>query len=161
MKEYQFRPNDIAAPAWNRGYLKPLEFLRTAAWKTGQGLGSLTVNSEHDIESRTAAAMAGIQHWRGRRVVELTDQLLWDDWRETARLAIGVAATSQGLLGLKGVGYPMATAILDILDSDVWPVIDRLGSPDSVRNPTGRHSVARSAVAVRRSLRGVRSPSGN
>ena len=24
-----------------------------------------------------------------------------------------------------GVGYPMATAILDILDPDVWPVIDQ------------------------------------
>src|SRR6266849_5387159 len=26
---------------------------------------------------------------------------------------------------LEGVGYPMATAILDILDPGVWPVMDR------------------------------------
>lgn len=127
MKDYQDRPSEIAAAAWSRGYLKPLELLRIAAWKTGQGLGSLTVNTERDIESRTGAAMDRIRHWRrrrGRRVVGLTDQALWDDWRETARRAIGVAATRKGLLGLKGIGYPMATAILDILDPDVWPVID-------------------------------------
>ena len=66
-----------------------------------------------------------IQHWKGRRVVGLADQALWDDWRETARRAIGVAATRKGLLGLEGVDYPVATAILDILDPDVWPVIDQ------------------------------------
>lgn len=125
MKDYQARPGEIAALAWNRGYLKPLELLRIAAWKTGQGLGSLTVNSEDDIESRTRAAIDSIRPWKGRRVVGLTDQPLWDDWRETARRAIGVAAIRKGLLGLRGVGYPMATAILDILDPDVWPVVDK------------------------------------
>jgi hypothetical protein len=125
MKHYQIRPSYVAASAWNRGYLKPLELLRIAAWKTGQGLGSMTVNTEYDIKRRTGAAMASTQHWKGRRVVGLTEQALWDDWRETARRAIGVAATRKGLLGLKGVGYPMATAILNILDPDVWPVIDR------------------------------------
>ncbi len=132
MKKYQVRPSEIATSAWNRGYLKPLELLRIAAWKTGQGLGSLTVNTEHDIESRTGASMDCIQHWKGQRVVGLADQALWDDWRETARRAIGVAATRKGLLGLEGVDYPVATAILDVLDPDVWPVIDqwavRLGS---------------------------------
>lgn len=125
MKTYQVRPSSIAASAWNRGYLKPLELFRIAAWKTGQGLGYLTLNTERDITSRTGAAMASIQHWQGRWVVGLTDHALWDDWRETARLAIGVAATHKGLLGLEDVGYPMATAILDFLDPDVWPVIDR------------------------------------
>jgi len=50
---------------------------------------------------------------------------MWDDWRETARCAIGGAADRSGLLGLEGVGYPMATAILDVLDPGVWPVMDR------------------------------------
>jgi hypothetical protein len=143
MKKYQVRPSEIATSAWNRGYLKPLELLRIAAWKTGQGLGYLTVNTEHDIESRTRAAIGSIQHWKGRRVVGLTDQTLWDDWRETARRAIGVAATREGLLGLEGVGYPMATAILDILDPDVWPVIDQWAvrtvfgtQPDATAWPT-------------------------
>jgi hypothetical protein len=40
---YQDRPDYVAEQAWSRGYLKPLEFFRVAAWKTGQGLGSLTL----------------------------------------------------------------------------------------------------------------------
>jgi hypothetical protein len=125
MKEYQVRPSGVADQAWRRGYLKPLELLRIAAWKTGQGLGSLTVNTEESIESRTKAAIDCIRPWKGRQVVRLNDKAIWDDWRETARRAIGVAATGEGLLGLRGVGYPMASAILDILDPEVWPVIDR------------------------------------
>jgi hypothetical protein len=125
MKDYQIRPSEIADWAWKRGYLKPLELLRIAAWKTGQGLGSLTVNSEDEIESRTKAAIDSIRPWKGRQVIGLTHQALWGDWRETARRAIGVADTRKGLLGLKGVDYPVATAILDILDPDVWPVIDK------------------------------------
>src|ERR1700731_3508265 len=73
MKDYQVRPDEIAASAWNRGYLTPLELLRLAAWKTGKGLGHLTVNSEHEIESRTKAAIDIIRPWKGRRVVGLTD----------------------------------------------------------------------------------------
>lgn len=149
MKDYQFRPCEIADSAWNRGYLKPLELLRLAAWKTGQGLGHLTVNSEDAIETRTKAAIDSIRPWKGRRVVELTDQALWDEWRETARHAIGVAETQEGLLGLKGVGYPMATAILDILDPSVWPVMDRWAvqavfepQPDGPRWPPQRWQCA-------------------
>lgn len=125
MKAYQARPSHIADSAWRRGYLKPLELLRIAAWKTGQGLGLLTLNTQEDIEGRTRAAVDCIRPWKGQRVAGLTDKARWDDWRETARCAIGVEATHEGLLGLKGVGYPMASAILDILDPEVWPVIDR------------------------------------
>jgi hypothetical protein len=53
------------------------------------------------------------------------DKTLWEAWRETARGAIGASADRSGLLGLEGVGYPMATAIPDILDPGVWPVMDR------------------------------------
>jgi len=159
MKKYQVRPSEIATSAWNRGYLKPLELLRIAAWKTGQGLGSLTVNTEHDIESRTGASMDCIQHWKGRRVVGLADQALWDDWRETARRAIGVAATRKGLLGLEGVDYPVATAILDILDPDVWPVIDQWAvrtvfatQPDGIPWPTRQWRCAAAYEAYARHL---------
>ena len=159
MKDYQSYPDGIAESAWNRGYLKPLELLRLAAWKTGQGLGHLTVNSEHEIESRTKAAIDSIRPWKGRRVVGLTDQGLWDDWRETARRAIGVADTQEGLLGLDGVGYPVATAILDILDPNVWPVIDKWATqtvfepqPDGPRWPTRRWQCAVAYEAYARHL---------
>ncbi len=51
------------------------------------------------------------------------------EWRNAANWAIGWEAyngePASGLLALQGVGYPMASAILDILDPDVWPVIDK------------------------------------
>jgi hypothetical protein len=159
MKDYQVRPDEIAASAWSRGYLKPLELLRIAAWKTGQGLGHLTMNTEDEIEGRTKAAIDSIRPWKGRRVVGVTDQALWHDWRETGRRAIGVAATQEGLLGLNGVGYPMATAILDILDPDVWPVIDKWAvqtvfepQPDGTRWPTRRWQCAVAYEAYARHL---------
>jgi hypothetical protein len=122
--------------------------------------GEFPVIADNDIESRTRASIDYIQHWKGQRVVGLTDQALWDDWRETARHAIGVAATRKGLLGLEGVDYPVATAILDILDPDVASNRS-VGRPDSIRNSTGRHSMAYWAVAACCSVRGIRSPSGN
>jgi hypothetical protein len=125
MKEYQRPPTFIAGSAWSRGYLKPLELLRIAAWKTGQGLGSLTINTEDDIEGRTRAAIDCIRPWRGKRIVAHDDLSMWHQWYETARSAIGEKAAGLGLLALHGVGYPMASAILDILDPEVWPVIDR------------------------------------
>jgi hypothetical protein len=125
MKAYQAYPSCVADAAWQRGYLKPLELLRIAAWKTGQGLGWLTLNSEADIEARTGVAIEHIRPWKGQQVAGLADEAAWHDWGETARNAIGVLATREGLLGLTGVGYPMASAILDILDPQVWPVIDR------------------------------------
>jgi hypothetical protein len=124
-KKYQKRPDDVALRAWSRGYLTPLDLFRVAAWKTGQGLGSLTVNTEEEIEARTRAAVDCVQPWRERPVSRLADDTMREDWRETARHAIGALADRSGLLGLKSAGYPMATAILDILDPGVWPVMDR------------------------------------
>lgn len=159
MKKYQVRPDYIADMAWARGYLKPLGLLRIAAWTTGQGLGSLTLNSEKDIEERTGAAVDRIRPWRGRQVVGLSDPSAWSDWRETARGAIGVQATNAGLLGLKGVGYPMASAILDILDPQVWPVIDKYAvrtvfgaQPDGTPWPSARWHRAAAYEAYARHL---------
>jgi len=101
--------------------MPPLELFRVAAWKTGQGLGSLTTNAEAEIQDRTRAAINAIAPWRGRRVGVLTSEAMWTDWRETARRAIGAKASKSGLLGLDGIGYPMATAILDVLDPGSGP----------------------------------------
>ena len=99
-KKYQRRPSEVAVAAWARGHMTALELFRVAA-----------------IEA--------INPWRGQTVSSLTSNAMWEDWCETARHAIGASASHSGLLGLEGVGYPMATAILDILDSGVWPVMGR------------------------------------
>jgi hypothetical protein len=124
-KKYQERPDHVTARAWSRGYLTPLDLFKVAAWKTGRGLGSLTLNTEEEIAFRTEAAIDHIRPWHNRAITAATDHANWDDWRETARRAIGAATDQSGLLGLHGVGYPMATAILDILDPCLWPVMDR------------------------------------
>lgn len=156
VKKHQKRPSGLATAAWSRGHLTPLELFRVAAWKTGQGLGSLTVNPEEEIEARTQAAIECIRPWRDQPVSVLTDEATWDDWRETARRAIGASADQSGLLGLEGVGDPMATAILDILDPGAWPVMDRWAVMTVFGNrPNGRqlpsaqwqHSAAYEAYA--------------
>jgi hypothetical protein len=118
-------PGTVPKAAWARGHLTPLEFLRIAAWKSARGLGWLSLNAEGDIEQRTEAAMTHLKPWHEKRAVEISDDETWAAWRETSRRAIGSKTAKTGLLGLHGVDYPMATAVLCVLDPDVWPVMDR------------------------------------
>jgi hypothetical protein len=73
--------------------------------------------------------MSVIEPWRRKKATALDTDADWADWQQTVNAAIGWVAghgePSSGLLSLKGVGYPMASAVLDILDPDVWPVIDK------------------------------------
>ena len=71
----------------------------------------------------------------------------------------GASAHRSGLLGLEGVGYPMATAILDILDPGVWPVMDRWAVM-TVRDSAWRPPVAEHPVAARHRVRGLRPAPG-
>ncbi len=127
--KYQDRPYQVTDEAWHRGWIKAFELTRIAAWKSAQGLAAITVNEPEEIESCTRKAMSVIQPWRGRKATELVTDADWAAWRQAANNAIGWVGdqrvTASGLLSLKGVEYPMATAILDILDPDVWPVIDK------------------------------------
>lgn len=84
-KKYQRRLSELAAVAWARGHITPLELFRVAAWKTGQGLGSLTTNTEEQIQDRTRAALDTIRPWRDQPVSALTSVATWANWRETAR----------------------------------------------------------------------------
>jgi hypothetical protein len=131
-REYQDRPGWIAAEAWNRGCIEAFELARIAAWKSAISVAGITVNTPREIEACTRAAMSAIEVWRGRKATALTADADWADWPSTANAAIGwvgkYGEPSSGLLSLKGVGYPLASAVLDILDPDVWPVIDIFGA---------------------------------
>jgi hypothetical protein len=142
MIPYQEEPtSSLARNAWARGHLTSLELLRIAAWKSARGLAWLSLNTEEDIESQTATAIDHLRAWRGRQMAGVADPDLWSRWEGTARSAIGIHAET-GLLKLSGVGYPMATAILTILDPEVWPVMDKLavrsvfGSPPPDTSPS-------------------------
>ena len=78
-KKYQKRPDDAAARAWSRGFLTPLDLFKVAAWKTGQGLGSLTVNTEKEIEARTRAAVDRSRPSRDRLASGLADDAMGQD----------------------------------------------------------------------------------
>src|ERR1022692_2183125 len=137
-KKYQMRPDDVADQAWDRGYLTPLELFRGGGLETGQGLGSLAVNTADEIEGRTGAAVECARPWRERPVDGPIGDAMWEGWRETARRAIGASAERSGLLGLEGVGYPMATAILDILDPRCVAGDGSPGCHDCVRGAARR-----------------------
>lgn len=151
--EYQNRPCRITDNAWRRGYVEAYELTRIAAWKSARGVAAVTVNEPDEIEACTRAAMSAIQPWRGRKATELVTDADWTDWRQTANRAIGWVGgqreTSSGLLSLKGVEYPMATAILDILDPDVWPVIDRWAAQTVFGKVPSRYSAGRYAAYAR------------
>jgi hypothetical protein len=152
-KEYQNRPERISHEAWNRGYLEALELARIAAWKNAQSVAAVTVNKPAEIEDCTRTAMSVIKPWRGRKAIELVTSADWDDWQQTANKAIGWVGgrrgSSSGLLSLKGVEYPMATTILDILDPDVWPVIDKWAAETVFGKAPSRYCAARYMVYTR------------
>lgn len=151
--EYQNRPRRITDKAWSRGYIEAFELTRIAAWKSAQSVAAITVNEQEEIEACTRAAMSVIQPWRGRWATELVTRADWIDWQRTANRAIGWVGgklgTSSGLLSLNGVEYPMATAILNILDPDVWPVIDRWAAETVFGSTPSRYSAARYTAYTR------------
>jgi hypothetical protein len=152
-KEYQKRPDWIADKAWNCGYIESFELTRIAAWKNAQGVAAITVNKPGEIEACTRAAMSVIEPWRGKTATALDTDADWADWQQTVNAAIGWVAGQRepcsGLLSLKGVGYPVASAILDILDPDVWPVIDRWAAKTVFGSKPSRYCAARYAAYAR------------
>ncbi len=125
-KRYQSAPTDVSESAWRRGFMTPLEVFRSAAWKSALGLGELSLNTEEEFEVVTGEAMDHIRSWRGRSLVGVDNNDDWIDWHATARSAIGSNYVPRtGLMRLNGVSYPMATALLCVLDPTVWPVMDR------------------------------------
>ena len=148
MKDYQRRPDEVADEAWQRGYLTALELFRVAAWKSAKALAQLTLNSESDIKRTTTQAIDGIRPWKGKPMLAVDDDACWDAWRQTANSVIGIQDQT-GLLALEGVGYRVATAILVILDPEVWPVIVRWATQTVFGKPLGWYGVARYAAYTR------------
>jgi hypothetical protein len=151
--EYQDRPCWITDKAWIRGCIDPFELTRIAAWKNAKSVAAITVNSPGEIEAWTEAAISAIRPWRDRRAIALTADADWASWQEAANAAIGWIGSRggppSGLLALKGVGYPMASAILDILDPDVWPVVDKWSAKTVFGVIPSRYNAARYAAYAR------------
>jgi hypothetical protein len=116
-------------------------------------VAGITVNKPEEIGACTRATMAVIEPWRGKKATALGADAEWDDWRQTAnrghRLGRPQKGTASGLLSLKGVEYPMATAILDILDPDVWPVLDKWAAMTVFGDIPSRYCATRYAAYAR------------
>lgn len=151
--EYQDRPCWITGEAWNRGYIEPFELARIGAWKNARSVAAITVSRPEEIEAWTRAAISAIRPWRDRRAVALVTDADWAGWQKAANAAIGWVGShgepSSGLLSLKGVGYPMASAILDILDPDVWPVMDKWAAKSVFGIIPSRYCAARYTAFAR------------
>lgn len=151
--EYQKRPIEITEKAWNRGYITAFELTRIAAWKSAKSVAGITVNEQEEIMACTRATMAVIKPWRGKKATAISTDAEWNDWEKDANRAIGWVdrrtRTASGLLSLKGVEYPMATAILDILDPDVWPVLDKWAAMTVFGEIPYRYCAARYAAYAR------------
>ncbi|MHB8290642.1 MAG: hypothetical protein ACYDEY_15730 [Acidimicrobiales bacterium] len=124
---YHEWPAGLAERVWENvePCLTPLDLLRIAAWKSGRGLGNISLNEAGFIERRTKETIAELSRWRECNMVGCDDETIWRDWLDTAWRAVGDKSRGTGLLGIRGVGYPVATAILCVLTPTVWPVIDR------------------------------------
>ncbi len=116
-------PAPLVARFWEQGEISPFQLMRVVAWKSAQPLAELSLNDEDLIRDRTRSAMLAIRQFRDSNVV--TQKVDWQDWRDAAATAIGDERAGTGLLGLRGVRYPVATAILAVLLPDVFPVMDR------------------------------------
>lgn len=110
---------------WRRGEITPLELMRIVAWKSALGLAEVTVNDESSIRSATRSAIVAVSFLRDTNVVTQRHSVDWTAWRGAAADAIGSKSAATGLLGLRGIGYPVATAVLATLLPNVFPVMDR------------------------------------
>lgn len=120
---YQVEPVDLRPTIWERGHVEPWELLRICAWKSAQGLANLAMNDEEDIRSRTRNACSALREFQQHDVLAAPPN--WDHWQERVAVAVGAKKARTGLLGLHGVGYPVATAVLAILNPAAFPVMDR------------------------------------
>lgn len=122
--QYQAEPSsDMRASIWAAGEIAPLELFRIAAWKSARGLASLTLNTEAKIRDTTRQALERMDALRTIDV--LAGSVDWEEWTTLTRSIVGAKKVGSGLLGLEGVGYPMASALLAYLAPQVWPVIDK------------------------------------
>ncbi len=152
--DYQMEPIELADSIWDAKVITPLQLHRIVAWKSAQGLAWVTLNSEKEIQLRSMECMDAIADWREADVVGAGTE--WERWESSVRLATGSKQPPRGLLGLRGVRYPVASAVLSILAPKAFPVIDRWGTKaiygreiNSFRSVSFYRHYAQQLVAVR------------
>lgn len=120
---YQQEPSWLRDGIWDRGFITPWELLRICAWKSAKNVALLSLNTEDEITGRTRETVDHLVDLR--RHAALGPSPDWAVWQDQVAQAIGSKAHKTGLLGLQGIGYPVASAVLCILNPNAFPVIDK------------------------------------
>ena len=120
---------ELRDPILDRGHVEAWELFRIVAWKSVKGSGWLSLNNPGEIVRTTRETLSCVAEGDGPRSLlksRLTDAV-WKKWEDFVRTLIGADASHggpTGLLRLSGVGYPVATAVLSILESGLFPMLD-------------------------------------
>jgi hypothetical protein len=83
----------------------------------------LSLNEPDQIVKVTGAALEDLSAYRSASSRELRGRP--DAWRKLIGATETALGTTTGLRQLAGVGLPMASAVLTILNPELWPVLDR------------------------------------
>ena len=121
--KYQEEPVELRAIILDQVGITPLQLMRIVAWKSAKGLASLTLNSEDKIAAYTKPAVALARRYRTVDVVRPAKSFSWNHWLDETRKVIGQTSRygePSGLLAIDGIGYPVATAVLAILNESPW-----------------------------------------
>ncbi len=102
-----------------------LEAIRVGAWKQAMVPASMSVNDEGKIEKVTRGVLAAIKPALAWSPLGVDNDSFWTQYRTLVANTIGAKNIRSGLYALDGIEYPVASAILCILDPERWPVIDR------------------------------------
>ncbi len=126
-KRYQKYPFGVRKRSWAQGHVSAFDIIRISAWKSARLPADLSVNSPTLLETVTREAishMADSQCALWQPLGNDNDNF-WDRYEFLVRLVVGSDKESTGLYALNGLQYPIASAILCVLDPHLFPVIDQ------------------------------------
>ncbi len=131
--EYQREPRELRDLILGQGFATPFQLARIIAWKSAIAVAGVTLNSEADIYRWTHEALLVRAETLDLDVMNPPDGFTWSDWETATRSIVGInthqaakqGCEPSGLLAIRGVDYPVASAFLCIVNSKCWPVMDR------------------------------------
>lgn len=124
-KAYQDLSDEFVARVQQQTFIGAFDLCKIAAWKSAQSVALITVNEPQVIEEVTASTKAALAQWLDPPTNVIEEEPDWDQLTHDIQQAVGSSKRGTGLLGLHGVAYPLASAILRVWNPHVFPVIDK------------------------------------
>lgn len=128
-KPYQTLTADLIERGQTSDFIEPFDLCKIAAWKSAISVAWITTNSPEMIQEVTRAAKQSLKEWlsgvNGSQHNVITDDTDWAKYEFDVRQALGSVTSNSGLLSLRGVRYPLASAILRVWNPAAFPVVDQ------------------------------------